>query len=345
MRVVIQASGRVAFVTLALSILLAFPIGRASRAQEEDAWKVEGALLGKHGGDSKDVSGIACETAQAFPRSCVLIDDERQEAQVVDIEDGKLIAGQSISLIGNRFADEPLELDGEGVAFNDGFYYVIGSHGHPRDREKKLRPGRDDAEIKARIAASSQIVRFHIGPGRTAQAVSRTAKLREAIAAEPALRPFLDRRLENNGITIEGVAVRQGHLLAGFRGPTLDEGRAAILSVSLASLFGDDNLEAKIHQLHLGDGQGVRDLAPYDDGILILSGPSADGPGSYAVYWWNGENDVVRQLKEISSIIDDPKHKPEAILPLDRGPSGIRLLVLSDGAKKGRPVAIDVPEP
>ncbi|WP_354128393.1 hypothetical protein [Bradyrhizobium sp. i1.15.2] len=30
----------------------------------------------------------------------------------------------------------------------------------------------------------------------------------------------------------------------------------------------------------------MRDLAVYQNGILILSGPSADGPGSYAVYWW-----------------------------------------------------------
>ncbi|WP_375167520.1 hypothetical protein [Bradyrhizobium sp. CCGUVB4N] len=89
----------------------------------------------------------------------------------------------------------------------------------------------------------------------------------------------------------------------------------------------------------------MRDLAAYENGILILSGPSADGPGSYAVYWWNGESPTVRLLKEISSIINDAEYKPEAILPLDTGPSGIRLLVLFDGAKEGRPVVVDIPEP
>ncbi|WP_081494833.1 DUF3616 domain-containing protein [Bradyrhizobium liaoningense] len=334
---------RLAAVFVSVSLLAVLPsIVPAARAQDDGPWRVKGRLVGKVGDKSENVSGIACQTSQAFPRTCVVIDDERQEAQFVTIEDGELKAGKSIPLITDSFGDKPLDFDGEGVTFADGFYYVIGSHGHPRDRKRKLKSSRDDAEINARIAASSRIIRFRDG---AAEAVTPTARLRQAIAADPTLRRFLDRRLENNGVTIEGIAIRQGRLLAGFRGPTLDDGCAAILSVSLAALFGNGNLDAVLHRLRLGDGQGVRDLAVYENGILVLSGPTDDGPGSYAVYWWDGESPNVRQLKELSSAISDPEHKPEAILPLDKGKSGIRLLVLSDGAKEGRPVAVDIPEP
>lgn len=327
------------------AVLLSPGIVSVACAEDDASWPVRGRLLGNDGDKSKNISGIACQGAQGFPRICVVIDDERQAAQFVTAAEGELTAGESIPLIANAFAGRPLELDGEGVAYADGFFYVIGSHGHPRDRKRKLKPGRDEAEINARIASSSQIIRFRVGEGGTAHSVTATARLREAIATDVALRPFLDRRLENNGVTIEGVAVRHDRLLAGFRGPTLDDGRAPILSVSLTDLFGDGKLDARLHRLRLGDGQGVRDLVPYDEGFLILSGPSADGPGSYAVYWWSGEGSAVRRLKDVSSLVDDPERKPEAMLPLDRGPSGIRLLVLFDGAKEGGPVAIEIPEP
>ena len=131
---------------------------------KENSWKVDKLLEGEDGKKSRDVSGIACTEAEGFPRSCLVIDDNRQHAQFVTVTDGELVAGKSIRLIDDTLKPKkkkpkPLELDGEGVAFSDGFYYVIGSHGRPRhisDKSKK--------EIAARKSASSQIVRF---PPRT----------------------------------------------------------------------------------------------------------------------------------------------------------------------------------
>ena len=37
--------------------------------------------------------------------------------------------------------------------------------------------------------------------------------------------------------------------------------------------------------------------------------------------------------------------KPEAILPLDRDGSGLRVLILSDGAEEGEPHVVVVPFP
>lgn len=202
---------------------------------------------------------------------------------------------------------------------------MIGSHGQPRDKDNELDTVGDAAKIKARIAASSQIVRIEIGSAGAVPAIKRTSKLRDVIIAQSALRPFVDRRLENNGLTIEGIAVRHGRILAGFRAPTLEDGRAAVLSVAIDGMFGDDAPDAKLHRLRLGDGQSVRDLAPFGNGIVVLAGPSAGGPGTYALYWWDGESDSVRFLKELSDAAGgDRSRKPEALLPLDIGPSGLR---------------------
>jgi hypothetical protein len=109
----------------------------------------------------------------------------------------------------------------------------------------------------------------------------------------------------------------------------LEDGRAPILSVGLDALFGGGAPNSRLHRLQIGEGQGVRDLARLDDGFLVLGGPSADGPGRYAVYWWDGDSYKVRLLRDLSDIIgDDRERKPEALLPLDKGPSGLRVLIL-----------------
>ncbi|WP_416361694.1 DUF3616 domain-containing protein [Mesorhizobium sp. AR02] len=69
-----------------------------------------------------------------------------------------MIAGDFVRLIDNSFANKPLELDAEGVAYADGFFYVISSHGRPRHEQ-----GTDDAaKIKTRArrtAGSSTLSR------------------------------------------------------------------------------------------------------------------------------------------------------------------------------------------
>src|ERR1700755_1228514 len=104
-------------------LLIALPIAcftgglgsSAAFAQDSKPWKVSGKLFGKpknlDGSDSKkseDVSGIACATTSGFPRVCLVADDETQGAQIVILEEGKLIAGDFVRLIDDSFADKPL---------------------------------------------------------------------------------------------------------------------------------------------------------------------------------------------------------------------------------------------
>ena len=330
-------TGRIA--ALLLSFATAGFTGTAL-GKDQGAWPVKHRLFGKDGGKARDISGIACATAQGFPRSCLVIDDNAQEAQFVTLTDGKLVAGTTVSLIGDKFKGEALELDGEGVAFSGGFYYVMGSHGHPRDKKGKLTA----REIRARISASSQMVRFRAtGRDGNASEIERTPRLREIIAAEPLLAPFMDRRLDKNGLTIEGVAIKGDLVLAGFRGPVLDGNRAVILSVRIDTLFGGAGSDHRLFRLPLGDGRGVRDLAVFEDSILILAGPARAGPGVYAIYSWDGESKDVRRLAELSSF--DPERKPEALLPLGRASSGLRVLILFDSEKKGAPTPVKIEAP
>src|SRR5262249_61632805 len=136
---------------------------------------------------------------------------------------------------------------------------------------------------KARILASSQIVRIRLksGVGQPAstedvQDIRSSSKLREIIAADSTLKRFVDRRLENKGVSIEGVAVLGSRLLAGFRGPSLENGRTPVLSVSVNALFDGSSPEARLHMLPLGEGRGVRDLAPFQDRLPVRAGPAGD---------------------------------------------------------------------
>lgn len=332
---------RIAAILCAISLAVA--AGPAPGGQDGDAWPVKGKLIGKtkksgKPGLSKDVSGIACTSDTGFPRDCLVIDDNLQFAQFVTLKDGKLVAGDTIRLMRGKFEGEPLELDGEGIAFSKGFYYVIGSHGRPRNSK-----GLDPELTKARIDASSQIIRFRARHGTEAK-IERTTNLKKMIAAEPAFDGLRDQQLEENGLTIEGIAVKDGTLFAGFRGPVLEDNkRAVLMSAPLDALFGSAATQPSLFRLPLGEGRGVRDLASYGGGILILAGPVKSGPGVYAIYWWDGASENVKLLSELTQF--DPKRKPEGLLPLDKKETKLRVLIIFDSDEEGTPTPVEVPAP
>lgn len=183
---------------IALAVLFAAMSAVPAFAQDISKWSVKGKLVGEDDKKAKDVSGIACTTDKGFPRSCLVIDDNVQFAQAVTLSDGRIDVGNIIPLIDDKFKGKDLELDGEGVAFAGGHFYVIGSHGHPRDRNNKLDPVKDAEKIAAKIAASSKLVRVRVDAGSGAIApngaadVKTTPKLRELIAAQPVLAKFMD---------------------------------------------------------------------------------------------------------------------------------------------------------
>ncbi|QJP16083.1 DUF3616 domain-containing protein [Starkeya sp. ORNL1] len=345
-----QAVTRIVSASLIGAALL---MGAPAKATSGTVFAVSGELIGKSkkNGDVKgarDLSGIACAEPSGFPRHCLVVDDEAQSAQFVVVNDGLIVAGDPVPLTDNMLGGKPLEFDGEGVGFADGAFYVIGSHGHPRDKGHSDDQPEDKEKFAERIDTVSVIQRIAVEPADTAGAwpkapptITRSTALHALLAADQELRPFVDQRLEKNGLTIEGVAVRGGRLYAGLRAPVLENGtRAAILGVNLDGLFDGTPAEPRLFKLALGEGRGVRDLVRYKDGFLVLAGPSADPDdrldipsNAYSVFWWDGEAEL-KPLGDIEGMKVSNKKwaKPEALLPLDADSDGLSVLVLFDGA-------------
>jgi hypothetical protein len=327
-------------------------------AQGINPWKVEGRLAGKpkdeflNSKKSEDVSGIACGTEAGFPRVCLLVDDETQGAQIVVLEDGKLVAGDFVRLIYNTHDGDLLELDAEGVAYGDGSFYVIGSHGRPRHEADATKEAKNEARAKAsryvfRVAFDLNSVDRS---GRLAGAIELkpSVELATFITAEPALASSFDRALDENGLTIEGVAVRDSRLYVGMRGPLLDDNTAAVLSVPLEALFEGQQGAAQLHRLDLGKRHGVRDMVAFESGFLLLAGPVNDPPngeikhGDYSIFSWDGTT----HSKLLSSL--EPfgnKVKPEALLPLGRSGTKLHTLLFFDGSDEGTPRPVEIEQP
>jgi hypothetical protein len=325
-----------------LSLLLP-TVGNAEDVVSQ-TWKVEGKLVGKDDKKAKDISGIACDFVSTLPRHCLVIDDNIQAAQAVVLQSNALAAGEMVPLIDDVFDGKSLELDGEGIAFHDGAFYVIGSHGYPRDKDHKLDPQADQSLIAARIKAASQVVKIIAQADGTLVVQKPTMSLTKAIAAQVELAPFFGKRLDENGLTIEGIAIKGDRLFAGFREPVLEEGRTPILSVSLDGLAKDGDQAAKLFKIPLGSGMGVRDIAIEGDHFLILAGPVADVPGKYSIYSWDGVTDdgitPIVSLTDVEGAGD--QRKAEALLPIIIDKMERRLLIMFDGEKEGSPLFLRI---
>lgn len=328
----------------------------------EDAWKVEGELRGKPKKNrpaefksSKDVSGIACDSGKTLPRLCLVADDETQGVQVVLLKKRKLVAGGFIKLTNAQYDGKPVELDAEGVAFEAGRFYVIGSHGRARHEESSA----EEDENNAKAAASRQLFRITLPASavdlKTGKIVDKpdiksSSALVTVLSGLDQIKEFYDQPLTNNGLTIEGLAVRDQRLFIGMRGPVLGAD-AIVLSMDESAAFDGRRPEPTLHRLALdtdtsGKPRGVRDLARYRDGFLVLAGPVNDPPegtrirtGDYSIYFWDGNSRTDRRVDLESYGV---KTKPEALLPLDGDADRVRVLLMFDGPENGSPISLEI---
>jgi hypothetical protein len=326
-------------------------------ASAQEPWKVDGDLRGKAKDDgfkkSEDVSGIACDRRSGFPRLCLVADDETQGTQIVILKDGELIAGDFIKLTAAQHANKPLELDAEGVAFESGSFYVIGSHGRPRHDNDPAEEAKNNAKAQAtrqifRVTLDASSVDMQSGKLVSQPAIKPSTDLASILQHHGDLSSSFDQALDNNGLTIEGIAVRDGRLYVGMRGPVLGTD-AAVLSVPVSAVFEGQPASSKLHRLALekdtlGHPRGVRDITRYANGFLVLAGPVNDPsddreiqPSDYSIYLWDGDGGLewVRHIPAFGK-----KVKPEALLPLDG--DARRVLVLFDGPKAGAPRPFEV---
>lgn len=252
------------------------------------------------------------------------------------------------------------EADIEGLAHEDGHLWLVGSHSRKR---KKPKPGMDAAKALSRLAkVKADANRFLLARLPLAEAEGGLRPVRDgaarlagdakgnaltrALARDPHLKAFLRLPGKDNGLDIEGLAVRGGRVLLGLRGPVL-RGWAVVLEIQPAETapgvlnlqpFPDGRTWRK-HLLDL-DGLGVRDLCLDGDDVLVLAGPTMDLPGPFVLHRWrggpahgrDGDDLVAAEALPVALRLPHHDHKPEGMTLLGDG----RLLTVYDEPGEGR---------
>jgi len=211
--------------------------------------------------------------------------------------------------------DEDEEADVEGLARSGHFLWAVGSHSLRRKQIKEQHEGRGALKRLARVEGQDNrqiLVRVPIadvdgvptpvrelevdGVQHRAASLRRRDNLRSLLRDDEHLGPFLPIPGKDNGLDIEGIAVRGDRVYLGLRGPVL-RGWAFVLE--LRPYVNDDEpdklrlrdfpegLPYRKHVLDL-EGLGVRDLCPHGDDLLILAGPTMDLDGPVRIYRWHG---------------------------------------------------------
>jgi hypothetical protein len=211
------------------------------------------------------------------------------------------------------------EADVEGLAYSDGYLWLVGSHSL-----KRKKPDEEETAQKnfARLAKVSRdgnrflLVRIPViiadGTVTLAKAVEeadrprsaaklhgddKSSELTAAVAQDEHLQSFLSLPSKENGFDIEGLAVAGDRLFIGLRGPVL-RGWAVILEVELTQdesnastlklqKIGAHDRPYRKHFLQLG-GLGIRDLCACGSDLLILAGPTMDLDGPVTLFLWPG---------------------------------------------------------
>jgi len=322
-------------------------------APEKVTWKPSSIFeKDAKGEDLKDqprmnLSGAACVPTTPKFTSCLVANDEKKYAQFFSINATTLIP---LKLI--RLSDADKDPDAEGVAYAEGFFYVTGSHGRSRNSDK---PNESSyAVFRFPVNPVTGIPPFEVTEKDVAKEIESTNRLHDVIrnacvinAKPPAddcsIKNFHDKKLADGGVNIEGVAVKDGRIHFGLRGPSQDS-KAYLLSVDAKALFSkNDDLKSKATSLPLGKDVGIRDLATISDGILVLAGPTREEDVRYAVWLWDGVGNNARKLATLDLDGIDKAGKAEILLPLDESAANIRVLVMFDSIENGGAVSFSIP--
>lgn len=231
------------------------------------------------------------------------------------------------------------EADLEGLAYGDGYLWLVGSHSLKR-KKPRLKSGPDYARerlatvkkdpnryLLARIPVVERggLPCLEKSDGQSGRRAARLrgdgegSDLTAALAEDEHLAPFLAIPGKDNGFDVEGLAVAGKRLFLGLRGPVL-RGWAVILEVEPREEEGDSPVlrlagigpggrPYRKHFLHL-DSLGIRDLCIQGDDLLVLAGPTMDLDGPVAVFRWPGgarpEEEMVVPAGQLERVLDVP---------------------------------------
>src|SRR5262245_16422351 len=292
------------------------------------------------------LSGIACHDLSSPQHRCLAVFDEGVEARYVTIEDGSYSLDDEKVIL----ATGDGELDAEASATDGKHYYVTGSHSVRRKANCEANPSSrqviriaiDQTTGKARHEPADGPVRENDG-GRLWSLMSQSDEFKEHVGK------CLGGTTQ--GVDIEGLAIKDGRLYFGFRGPAKG-GIAEILAVDADALFtGGDR--SWITPIKIGKDLGIRDLQAVKDGFLLLIGPDDSEENknkSSIISFWDGGRGDTAEAKPLAELdltgvkrpICDKKPKPEALAVTEDAPDHYKIVVLPDGMCDGGPLAFRI---
>ena len=197
-------------------------------------------------------------------------------------------------------AKQDQETDIEAIAYGDGYLYVAGSHSARRRLMKPELSVRKNRERLLAIRHESPRNRLYRIPFRAKDGQlgkPQSIDLSKRLSKDPLLHPFYGIPSKENGIDIEGLAYYEGRLLLGFRGPVLRGGYVPVMDLDF-----DHPKRYQLRFVRL-DGQGIRDLAALESGLLILSGPVNDAPGPFRLWWWDGQDQIPGKERDVAPVV------------------------------------------
>lgn len=274
------------------------------------------------------------------------------------------------------------ELDIEGLAFDGAYLWITGSHSLKRQKPEEGSASIDairslgemvretNRYILARIpcvrdAGTGRYDLHKMAPdprdtSRTLTAAqlfgtARTNLLMDAVDDDIHLARFLSIPGKENGFDIEGLAVADGSLFLGLRGPVL-RGWAVVLQIQPCDLsptylsldpIGPQRELYRKHFVDLG-GLGLRDVRCDGDDLLLLAGPTMDLDGRVLLYRWPGgaraKAETVVERTSLEVVLDFPVSEDRE--PDTDHPEGVALFHASGReARPGVLVVYDAPDP
>ncbi|MGO7265420.1 MULTISPECIES: DUF3616 domain-containing protein [Rhizobium] len=198
------------------------------------------------------------------------------------------------------------ELDLEAIACDGDNLWICGSHCRVR---KKPEPGIPvNWELKNR-KSRRLLACFKLGEsgGHISKAdwlpFDGPGSLRETLERDLFIQPFSALPSKENGIDIEGLAVRGDLVFVGLRGPRIDN-QAMVLKLTMTDEFRIGSVERFFVDL---DGLAVRDLNWLGKQLLILAGPVGDASGPFRLCLWDPQNGSVTALHSWDRVHEKPE--------------------------------------
>lgn len=294
--------------------------------------------------------------------SLFIAGDERADLDRLTLGNGECVEHQRFALADLLpLADPDGEADLEGLAADDEWLWVVGSHARTRVKPEKAKGECVDldrlADLKDTrprcLLARLPLVRDGGGWQPVAEDGERRAgmlrqkrrgnAIARALRRDPLTRPFTRVPAKEGGVDVEGIAVCGDRVALGMRGPVI-AGHGLLIELRVtAKPSGRLKLAQRpILRLLAMEGLGVRDLKRVGQDLLILAGPTTGLDGPCALYRWAGwADDPPRDPRRVRL------HRPERVLelPFGRGddhPEGLalwedgRVLVINDSPSKAR---------